>query len=121
MKTHILVAEDNYINQKLIEKLFQLKGWDYTMVIDGADVIGKVKSGNFDLILMDISMPNMDGFEATQIIREFNKDIPVIATTANIIAGFRERCFACGMNDFISKPFRKNEIFEKIEKLISHC
>ena len=68
---------------------------------------------------MDIRMPDIDGFEATREIRKMNINIPIIAVTANAIAGFREECLARGMNDFILKPFKKEELFEIIEKQIS--
>ena len=118
MGYRVIVAEDNFINQKLMEKIFQSKGWDCTLVGDGGEVVNEVRNGNFDVVLMDISMPDMDGYEATQLIREFNKDIPIIAITANAILGFREKCLESGMNDYITKPFRKEELFEKIEKNI---
>jgi CheY-like chemotaxis protein len=114
----ILVAEDNYINQKLMEKLFQYKGWECKLVEDGTEAVNILEKEYFDIVLMDISMPDMDGYQATQLIRKVNKEIPIIAITANAISGFREKCIECGMNDYISKPFRKEELFAVIEKFL---
>ncbi|MGD0711152.1 MAG: response regulator [Bacteroidales bacterium] len=118
MKPKILIAEDNYINQKLMEKLCQFKEWECRLVEDGTEAVSTLRKEHFDVVLMDISMPDMDGYQATQLIREFNKEIPIIAITANAIEGFREKCINCGMNDYISKPFRKGELFAIIEKYL---
>jgi CheY-like chemotaxis protein len=118
MKPKILVAEDNFINQKLMEKIFQFKGWECKLVEDGTEAVSMLEKESFDIVLMDISMPAMDGYQATQYIRKFNKDIPIIALTANAITGFREKCMECGMNDYISKPFKKEELFAIIEKYL---
>ena len=82
MTYKILVAEDNYINQKLMEKLISSKGWLCTIVGDGSEVIKELKNNSFDIVLMDISMPDMDGYETCRKIREFT-DIPIIFVTAN--------------------------------------
>jgi hypothetical protein len=118
MSYRVLVAEDNYINQRLMEKIFISKGWECVLVDDGRRVVEEVKNSNFDVVLMDISMPEMDGYEATRAIREFNKVVPIIAITANAISGFREKCIISGMNDYIAKPFRKDELFAVIEKYL---
>jgi len=114
----ILAAEDNYINQKLLETIFSKKGWDITVVENGAKIIEEISQNAYDIILMDIRMPDIDGFEATYQIRKMNINIPIIAVTANAIAGFREECLARGMNDFITKPFDKEYLFKIIEKQI---
>ncbi len=114
----ILAAEDNFVNQKLLEKIFSIPGWNITIVSDGKRAIEEAVKINFDAILMDIRMPDIDGFEATTKIREFNKTVPIIAVTANAIIGFRDLCINAGMNDFITKPFRKEELFEIIEQQI---
>jgi CheY-like chemotaxis protein len=101
-----------------MEKIFQFKGWECKLVEDGAEVVTTLEKENFDIVLMDISMPTMDGYQATLLIRKFNKDIPIIALTANAITGFREKCMECGMNDYISKPFKKEELFAIIEKYL---
>jgi len=114
----ILVAEDNYINQKLMEKIFQTKGWECKLVGDGSEVIKELQNNSYHMILMDISMPDMDGYTATQLIRKFNKEIPVIGVTANVIDGFREKCIESGMNDYIAKPFRKEELLTVMYKYL---
>lgn len=118
MVPRILVAEDNLINQRLMEKLLLSRGWACKLVGDGIEVQKELEKEEYDLVLMDISMPDMDGYEATQIIRTFNDKIPIIAITANAVTGFREKCLESGMNDYIAKPFKKEELFVIIEKYI---
>ena len=118
MSYKVLVAEDNFINQKLMEKIFQSLDWECIIVADGCEVVNEAKKGIYDIILMDISMPDMDGHEASQLIREFNTDIPIIAITANAIQGFRERCIASGMNDYIAKPFKKAELCAMMDRYL---
>lgn len=120
MSYKILVAEDNYINQKLMEKLIFSRGWGCVIVADGSEVIREIEKNKYDLVLMDISMPDIDGYQATQIIRTFDQKIPIIAITANVIEGFREKCIGCGMNDYLTKPFRKEELFAVIEKYLQY-
>ena len=114
-KLKILLAEDNPINVKLVLSLFD----DYKIAADvaenGKEVIEKVKNNYYDLILMDMEMPEMNGYEATTIIREELKNkVPIIAMTAHAMAGEREKCFKLGMHDYISKPINANLLFEKI-------
>lgn len=113
---NILAAEDNFVNQKLLEKIFSIPGWNITIVSDGKHAIEEASKVQFDAILMDIRMPDIDGFQATTRIREFNKSVPIIAVTANAVVGFRESCIQAGMNDFITKPFRKEDLFGIIEQ-----
>lgn len=118
MNLRILVAEDNFINQKLMGKLIHSKGWECVLVGDGSEVVNEIKNSRFDMVLMDISMPDMDGYQATRLIREFDAEIPIIAITANAIMGFREKCIESGMNDYIAKPFKKEELFVIMEKYL---
>jgi len=118
MSYKILIAEDNYINQRLMEKLILSKGWECVLVADGSEVLKEIEKGNFDMVLMDVSMPDMDGYTATKILRKFNNTLPIIAITANAIEGFREKCLQSGMNDYIAKPFRKEELFTMMEKYL---
>ncbi len=119
----ILVAEDNPINQMLVTTM--LKKWEYEVEVveDGARAVQKVKEGNFDLVLMDVHMPELDGYQATREIRTQlatpQKDTPIIAMTASALKGEEERCLEAGMNDYISKPFDKKVLQEKIVLLIS--
>jgi CheY-like chemotaxis protein len=115
----ILAAEDNFINQRLLEKIFLIKGWEIKVVVDGQQVIEEASRNTYDIILMDIRMPVIDGFKATREIRKMNITTPIIAVTANAFAGFREECLLAGMNDFVSKPFKKEKLFEIIEKYIN--
>jgi PAS domain S-box-containing protein len=120
-KLRILIAEDNKINQLIVKKLFA----DWETPVEFADngkiAIEKLLSSHFDLILMDIQMPEMDGYEAASYIRtmlpENLKNIPVIAMTAHATAGEKQKCFDRGMNDYISKPFEPLELKKKITEL----
>ena len=112
----ILVAEDNIINQKLVRNLFELLGYKPLIVANGIEVLNAVKNKKFDLIFMDIQMPEMDGLEATGIIVErLKENRPVIiAMTANAMHGDKEKCMEAGMDDYLTKPIR----VEDLEKVI---
>jgi CheY-like chemotaxis protein/anti-sigma regulatory factor (Ser/Thr protein kinase) len=102
---HILVAEDNVINQMVILKILKKLGYvKVTIAVNGVDVVQKFKDGVYSVILMDIQMPIMDGYEATKLIREIHKTVPIIAMTANALKQDVEKCKEVGMNDYISKP-----------------
>ncbi len=104
---YVLVAEDNQINQFVIGKLLDAMAVPYVMVDDGKAAVAAASSGSYDLILMDINMPKMDGVEATQIIKGFEGDagkVPVIAITANAMQGDRERYLAAGIDGYLPKP-----------------
>lgn len=117
-KLQILVAEDNAVNVMLMKKLFSK--WDITPVVaeNGERAIELLQYGNFDLILMDLQMPVMDGIEATKIIRRMTDpqkaNIPIIALTASALFDVRERVYSSGMNDYVAKPFKPNELLDKI-------
>lgn len=115
----ILVAEDDLINQKLIGKALNKLGYDFVLAENGIKAVEAVKNGKYDLIFMDMMMPEMDGVEATGVIRGNTpaEDIPVIiALTANALAGDKERLLASGMDDYISKPYKLQDIEEAINK-----
>jgi len=115
----ILVAEDNLINQKLIIRVLENMGYSGEIANNGLEVLEKVKKNNYDIIFMDIQMPEMDGIEATRYINENieQKNRPyVIAMTANVMQEDRDRCMEAGMIDFIGKPFKLEEIKEVILK-----
>lgn len=104
----ILVVEDNEINQSLIRHLFKIWGVEFHLAINGNEAIQKLKDKKYNMVLMDIQMPVMDGYTTTKEIREtLNLTIPIIAMTAHALAGEREKCLSCGMNDYISKPIRE--------------
>lgn len=120
---NILLAEDNKINQMVATKLLKRTGCTMEIANNGVEAVDLVKqdSGKFDVILMDIQMPVMDGFEATEKIREIQAllKLPIIAMTADAMAGVRERCLTAGMNDYISKPINFNELVTVLSKWIS--
>ena len=116
----VLVAEDNLINQMLVLRVLTKQGFEADVAENGLVALKKIEDNNFDVILMDVQMPEMDGYEATQKIRAlttYKKDIPIIAMTAHTFKGEYERCIEMGMNDFISKPFDTKELYEKIYRL----
>jgi two-component system sensor histidine kinase/response regulator len=118
----ILIAEDNIVNQKVAYFMLEKQGHQVTGVRDGKEAVDAVEKGIFDVILMDIQMPNMNGFEATAAIREKEKQtgehIPIIAMTAHAMKGDREVCLEAGMDDYLSKPLKANELFTKIETVV---
>jgi CheY-like chemotaxis protein len=115
----ILVAEDNLINQKLIRALLERRGHQVAIVNNGLQVIEYLEQEIFDLILMDIQMPSMSGDIATAKIRSANKsysNIPIIALTAHAMLGDRERYLELGMNDYVTKPIDRNELYRCISE-----
>ncbi|MCP4148936.1 MAG: response regulator [bacterium] len=116
---HILLAEDNPINRKLAGFLLTKTGYRLTMVVNGREAVETYTAdpNRFDIILMDIQMPEMNGLEATRLIREMGfRKVPIVAMTAQSIKGDKEKCLECGMNDFISKPVKRDIIFSIIKK-----
>lgn len=117
----ILVAEDSQINQMFAEKLLTNFGFTVTIAENGAVAVSEYQSGDYDLILMDIQMPEMDGFEATAQIRQYDRDngrspITIIAMTANDKDEDRQKCLAAGMDDYLAKPVRKKILQDMLEK-----
>ncbi|MGH8047431.1 MAG: PAS domain S-box protein [Chthoniobacterales bacterium] len=104
--TRILIVEDNVVNQKLIQRMLSSLGYEASVVSGGQECLDACSDKPFDLILMDIQMPGMDGFDATRKIREAGDPAWIVALTAHVMAEDRERCFAVGMNDFLAKPIR---------------
>lgn len=115
----ILLAEDNVVNQKLAVTILSKMGYVVTVAANGKEAVAAFEQGVFDVILMDVQMPEMDGFEATARIREKEKEtgghIPIIAMTAHAMKGDRERCLAAGMDGYVSKPVRPDTISETID------
>lgn len=114
---NILLVEDNQMNIVLLSKV--LKRWGVILSVsqNGMEAIEKVHKNKFDLILMDLHMPDLDGYQTTQEIRKFNTEIPIFALTADAFSDTRTRALASGMNDFISKPFNPDELYNKIVKV----
>jgi signal transduction histidine kinase/ActR/RegA family two-component response regulator len=117
----ILISEDNKTNQLIVRKLLEPTGADARFVGNGLLAVETYKAEHFDLILMDLSMPVMGGLEATRMIRQIEKEThqtkcQIIALTANSQPSDTEACLAAGMDDFLAKPFRRHELFAKIER-----
>jgi signal transduction histidine kinase/CheY-like chemotaxis protein/HPt (histidine-containing phosphotransfer) domain-containing protein len=111
----VLIAEDNVMNQQLIRHLMQNWQIDCAIVNNGQEAVDKLKEEHFSLVLMDIQMPQMDGYAATEIIRnELKSEIPIIAMTAHAMTGEKENCLEIGMNDYVSKPLNENTLFNMI-------
>lgn len=111
----VLVVDDNAINQSLMKHLLLQWNIDFDIVSNGLEAVEQLIKQTYDLVLMDIQMPKMDGYAATQQIREVLKlDIPIIAMTAHALAGEREKCLSRGMNEYISKPIKEEELFKLI-------
>lgn len=102
----VLVADDNAVNRKLVAKMLTKMGFEFEMAENGLEALRAVESAEFDAILMDIQMPEMDGLEATRQIRERGYQLPIIAITADAMPDDQTRCAAAGMNDYLSKPVR---------------
>ena len=117
----VLLAEDNPVNQTLALRLLEKRGFEVEVAATGRDALKKLGREKFDLVLMDVQMPEMDGFEATAAIREIEKatgdHLPIIAMTAHAMKGDRERCLAAGMDGYVAKPIQSGDLFAQIEKL----
>jgi CheY-like chemotaxis protein/HPt (histidine-containing phosphotransfer) domain-containing protein len=114
----ILVAEDNVLNQQLIIALLEKANLDHVVVNDGIDALKVLQKESFDLVLMDIQMPRMDGLTTLRHIREsLQLDIPVVALTANATKEDQERFINAGMNGYLSKPYKKDDLFQLIRNL----
>jgi CheY-like chemotaxis protein len=110
----LLLAEDGRVNQVVATRLLESLGHEVVLATDGREALGTLEKGEFDAVLMDVQMPEMDGYEAAERIREKEKEtgrhVPIIAMTANAMAGDRERCLASGMDDYVAKPVRSGEL-----------
>ena len=118
----VLLADDNRTNQRLVELLLEKDRHEVTSVSNGREAVAKAAEQPFDLILMDVQMPDMDGFEATAAIRERERasgaHTPIVAMTAHAMAGDREKCLAAGMDQYLSKPIRPDDLAATIATLI---
>jgi osomolarity two-component system sensor histidine kinase NIK1 len=121
----ILLVEDNILNQKVVT--FNLKKFNYNVVAvgNGREALDTFANHSFDLILMDLMLPEMNGYEITLEIRKMEKErnivkpVPIIAITANTLDNDRDKCFEVGMNDYLSKPFTAAQLIDRIRKYIS--
>ncbi|MGZ5278669.1 MAG: response regulator [Pseudobdellovibrionaceae bacterium] len=115
----ILIAEDNSVNQLIAQAFLKELGYSFHTVANGKEVLEELAQSEFDLILMDCQMPEMDGFEATREIRKnISTILPIVALTANVMKGDETKCREAGMNDYPSKPFRKDQLKAVLEKHI---
>jgi PAS domain S-box-containing protein len=117
----ILLAEDNETNRMVALEMLQEAGFQVVTAANGSEAVDKVLApgGDFDLILMDVQMPGMDGLQATEIIRKAGKEMPIIAMTAQAMKTERQRCFAAGMNDHLSKPFEPDELVRRLKRWLA--
>jgi signal transduction histidine kinase/DNA-binding response OmpR family regulator len=119
----ILLAEDNPTNQKLATRLLEKRGHSITTVGNGRDAIEALSRNDFDLVLMDVQMPVMDGWKATEVIRHQEQDtgrhIPILALTAHAMKDYQERCYQAGMDGFLTKPFRPAQLYEAVESAVA--
>lgn len=116
---NILIVDDNKINQIVTQNILKKKGYTCQVASNGADAIDMLKKGKFDLVLMDINMPEMNGLDATKVIRTFNIYIPIIALTAVEEGEIRDQALSVGMNDVIIKPYDTQQFFQTIMRNIS--
>jgi signal transduction histidine kinase/CheY-like chemotaxis protein/PAS domain-containing protein/HPt (histidine-containing phosphotransfer) domain-containing protein len=114
----VLVAEDVRTNQMLIKRMLSKMGVEPTIVDDGQKAVKMASNKNFDLIFMDIQMPNMNGFEATKLLREKGVQAPIVALTANALKGDDKKCIKAGCSDYMSKPIKREKLIEVLEKYL---
>jgi CheY-like chemotaxis protein len=116
----ILLVEDNEMNRDMLSRRLVRKGYDIVVAVDGKQGVDMAVEGGYDLILMDMSLPEIDGWEATRQVRAHPKgqSVPIIALTAHAMAGDREKALAAGCNDYDTKPIELPRLLEKIESLL---
>jgi len=119
---HILVVDDNKINQKVAATMLSKAGYRVSTAEDGVEALRKLNEGRFDVVLMDVQMPEMDGIEATGKIRtaeaQTGKHTPIVALTAHAMSGDRERCLEAGMDAYLSKPVTSAQLYAAIESVL---
>lgn len=120
----VLIAEDSAVNRKVAGLVLEKAGWEYSIAENGQEALERLSTETIDLVLMDCQMPVLDGLEATRRIREQERQqggghIPIIALTANALAGDRDACRDAGMDDFIAKPFRAEDLVQKLDAFLS--
>jgi CheY-like chemotaxis protein len=117
---HILIAEDNVVNQRVAAGLLTKRGHQVTIVSNGREALAALQAGAFELVLMDVQMPDMDGFEATAAIRNWERatghHVRIVAMTAHAMKGDKERCLAAGMDGYLSKPIDQRALYAAVEQ-----
>ncbi|SCY22690.1 Signal transduction histidine kinase [Nonlabens sp. Hel1_33_55] len=116
----ILIVEDNKINQMITRKILEGKNFDCDIANNGIEALGKIKDNTYDLILMDIHMPGMDGKQCTREVRKFDRELPIIALTAVTLDESEKEFYEIGFDDIIPKPFKMDEFFDKIQKAFTN-
>jgi signal transduction histidine kinase/CheY-like chemotaxis protein len=114
-RARVLVVEDNEVNQKVVLRVLKAFSIDAQLAADGSQAVALVRECEFDLVFMDCQMPVMDGYEATRAIREFSR-VPIVAMTAHALTGDRERCLASGMDDYMTKPIKRDVLASMLER-----
>lgn len=114
--TKVLVVEDNPLNMELVIEILLTRGFTVHEALDGEEAIKKVESEDYDLILMDIELPGLDGVEVTKILKTRNKNIPVVALTSYAMKGDRERFMKAGFDEYLSKPLDISDFLKRLEK-----
>jgi protein-histidine pros-kinase len=115
----VLLAEDTLVNQRVAVRMLEKRGHVVTVVGNGLEAVNAVESGRFDLILMDVQMPELDGLEATRRIRGAGHTLPIIAMTAHAMKGDDDRCIAAGMDGYVSKPVSAARLHEAIDAVLA--
>jgi CheY-like chemotaxis protein len=124
-RLRILLAEDNLVNQRLATRILQKRGHEVVVAANGSEALAALERGVFDVVLMDVQMPELGGFEATAAIRKkealegLHRRIPIIAITAYAMSGDRERCLEAGMDHYIAKPIRAEELIDAVNRVIT--
>ncbi len=114
----ILLVEDNEMNRDMLSRRLQRKGFEVALAVDGLQGVAMATAGGYDLILMDMSLPELDGWEATRRVREAGHRVPIIALTAHAMSGDREKAMAAGCDDYDTKPVELERLLGKIEALL---
>ncbi|NTZ96527.1 response regulator [Pseudomonas koreensis] len=117
---HVLLVEDNPVNQTVIEAMLRSLGFTVSVATDGAQAVRSAEGNEFEVILMDCRLPIIDGYEATRQIRQLpgRGEVPIIALTANALQGDRETCLSAGMNDYLAKPFKRNDLQQILQRWV---
>ena len=118
--TRILLVEDNEMNRDMLSRRLERKGYDVELAVDGRQGVDKAKTLEYDLVLMDMSLPEIDGWEATRELRAdpATKELPIIALTAHAMSGDRERALDAGCDDYDTKPIELSRLLGKMEALL---
>ncbi len=114
----VLLVDDNAVNQKLSKIMLESEGYEVEQAMDGKEALEKISQDNYDIIFMDLRMPVLNGFNATKKIRKNNSSVPIIALTLNDGIDMEEKCKKVGMNDFLEKPVRPENLLEMIKKWV---